>query len=72
MKTKTVPAVAARKPIGPTTAGTVFVFTYVECEDAEESLRAAGITLVGMLTSTVLQLVLTVGVLLVMVGVLVF
>ena len=61
-------------PIGflAATAGTVFVLTYVECEDAEESLRAAGITLVGMLPSTVLQLVLTVGVLLVMVGVLVF
>jgi len=54
------------------TAGTVFVLTYVEREDAEESLRTAGITLLGMLTSTLLQLVLTVGVLVVMVGVLVF
>lgn|GEM_PF-245199 len=54
------------------TAGTVFGLTYAENEDAEASARAAGITLVGMLTSTLVQLLLTVGVLVVMVGVLVF
>lgn len=54
------------------TAGTVFGLTYVENEDAEASARAAGITLVGMLTSTLVQLLLTVGILVVMVGVLVF
>jgi uncharacterized protein YqgC (DUF456 family) len=54
------------------TALTVFGLTYVENEDAEASARAAGITLVGMLTSTLVQLLLTVGILVVMVGVLVF
>lgn len=54
------------------TAGTVFALTYDEGDDVEASLRAAGVTLLGMLTSSVLQLVLTGGVLLVMVGVAVF
>jgi len=54
------------------TAGTVFGLTYVENEDAEASARAAGITIVGMLTSSLVQLLLTAGVLVVMVGVLVF
>ena len=51
------------------TAGVVFVLTYAEKRDAEESLRAAGVTLLGMLTSNVLQVLLTAGVLLVMVAV---
>ena len=51
------------------TAGTVFALTYAENDDVEASLKTAGVTLLGMLTSTVLQLVLTLGVLVVMVGV---
>jgi uncharacterized protein YqgC (DUF456 family) len=51
------------------TAGTVFVLTFVEGDDVETSARAAGVTLVGMLTSNVLQFLLTAGVLVVMVGV---
>lgn len=49
------------------TAGTVFVLTYLEIGDAQESVRAAGVTLLGMLTSSVLQLLLTGGVLVAMV-----
>lgn len=48
------------------TAGVVFLLTYLEKEDARESVRAAGVTLLGMLTSNVLQVLLTGGVLLVM------
>lgn len=51
------------------TAGTVFVLTVRENGDVEESLRAAGVTLLGMLTSSVLQLLLTAGVLVVMIAV---
>lgn len=51
------------------TAGVVFVLTYVENGDPRESLRAAGVTLAGMLTSNVAQVLLTGGVLVVMVGV---
>ena len=54
------------------TALTVFGLTYWENEDAEASARAAGVTILGMLTSSLVQLLLTVGVLLVMVLVLVF
>lgn len=49
------------------TAGTVFVLELGENDDVEASARAAVVTLVGMLTSNVLQLVLSVGILLVMV-----
>jgi len=49
------------------TAAVVFGLTYVENGDAEASLRAAGVTLLGMLTSNVLQVLLTAGVLVVMV-----
>lgn len=45
------------------TAGTVFVLELVESEDAVGSARAAGVTLVGMLTSNVLQLLLSGGIL---------
>lgn len=41
------------------TAGTVFVLTYEEDGDVEESLRTAGTTLLGMLASNVFQLLLT-------------
>lgn len=51
---------------------TVFGLTYWENEDAEASARAAGVTILGMLTSSLAQLLLTVGVLVVMVFVLVF
>jgi len=51
------------------TAGTVFALQYRDSRDAEESARAAGVTLLGMLTSSVLQVLLTAGVLVVMVGV---
>ena len=54
------------------TALTVFGLTYWENEDAEASARAAGVTILGMLTSSVVQLLLTLGVLAVMVLVLVF
>ena len=54
------------------TALTVFGLTYWENEDAEASARAAGVTILGMLTSSLAQLLLTVGVLVVMVFVLVF
>lgn len=54
------------------TALTVFGLTYWENEDAEASARAAGVTILGMLTSSLAQLLLTVGVLFVMVFVLVF
>lgn len=49
------------------TAGIVFLLTLVENGDARESLRTAGVTLLGMLTSNVLQALLTGGVLVVMV-----
>ena len=49
------------------TAGVVFVLTYLEKENARESVRTAGVTLLGMLTSNVLQVLLTAGVLVVMV-----
>lgn len=48
------------------TAGVVFVLTFLEKEDARASVRAAGVTLIGMLTSNVLQVLLTGGVLVVM------
>lgn len=48
------------------TAGVVFVLTYAENRDARTSLRAAGVTLLGMLTSNLLQVLLTGGVLVVM------
>ena len=54
------------------TALTVFGLTHWENEDAEASARAAGVTILGMLTSSLAQLLLTVGVLVVMVFVLVF
>ena len=54
------------------TALTVFGLTYWENEDAEASARAAGVTILGMLTSSLAQLLLTAGVLVVMVFVLVF
>ena len=54
------------------TALTVFGLTYWENEDAEASARAAGVTILGMLTSSLAQLLLTVGVLVVMVFVFVF
>ena len=47
------------------TAGVVFLLTLVEDGDARGSLRAAGVTLLGMLTSNVLQALLTGGVLVV-------
>ncbi|WP_123537343.1 DUF456 domain-containing protein [Halosimplex salinum] len=53
------------------TAGTVFVLELADGGDPEESARAAGVTLLGMLTSSVLQVLLTAGVLVAMVGVLV-
>jgi len=49
------------------TAGVVFVLTYAENRDARKSLRAAGVTLLGMLTSNLLQVLLTGGVLVVMI-----
>lgn len=51
------------------TAGTVFALTFRENGDVEQSARAAGVTLLGMLTSSVLQLLLTAGVLVAMLGV---
>ncbi|MFC7142388.1 DUF456 domain-containing protein [Halosimplex aquaticum] len=51
------------------TAGTVFVLELAEGGEPEESARAAGVTLLGMLTSSVLQVLLTAGVLVAMVGV---
>lgn len=51
------------------TAGTVFVMELADSGEVEESARAAGVTLAGMLTSSVLQVLLTAGVLVVMVGV---
>lgn len=51
------------------TAGTVFVLELADGGEVEESARAAGVTLLGMLTSSVLQLLLTAGVLVAMVGV---
>ncbi|MEF8885530.1 MAG: DUF456 domain-containing protein [Haloarculaceae archaeon] len=54
------------------TALTVFGLTYRENDDAEASARAAGVTMLGMLTSSLVQLLLTAGVLVVMVLVLVF
>ena len=54
------------------TGGTVFGMELAENGDIEESARAAGVTLLGMLTSNVLQLLLTGGVLVVMAGVALF
>lgn len=54
------------------TAGTVFGLTYAENEDVEASARAAGVTILGMVTSSLVQLLLTAGVFVVMVLVLVF
>ncbi len=51
------------------TAGTVFLLELAEGGELEESARAAGVTLLGMLTSSVLQILLTAGVLVAMVGV---
>lgn len=51
------------------TAGTVFLLELAEGGEFEESARAAGVTLLGMLTSSVLQVLLTAGVLVAMVGV---
>ncbi len=51
------------------TAGTVFVLELADGGEFEESARAAGVTLLGMLTSSVLQVLLTAGVLVAMVGV---
>jgi uncharacterized protein YqgC (DUF456 family) len=49
------------------TAGLVFVLTYAENGEARKSLRAAGVTLLGMLTSNLLQVLLTGGILIVMI-----
>ncbi|MFB6140090.1 MAG: DUF456 domain-containing protein [Halosimplex sp.] len=51
------------------TAGTVFVLEVLDGGEVEDSARAAGVTLLGMLTSSVLQVLLTVGVLFAMLGV---
>lgn len=51
------------------TVGTVFVLQLADGGEIEASARAAGVTLVGMLTSSVLQVLLTAGVLVAMVGV---
>jgi len=51
------------------TAGTVFLLELNEGNGFEESARAAGVTLVGMVTSSVMQVLLTAGVLVAMVGV---
>jgi hypothetical protein len=51
------------------TAGTVFLLELADGGELEESARAAGVTLLGMLTSSVLQVLLTGGVLVAMVGV---
>ena len=51
------------------TAGTVFLLELNEGNEFEESARAAGVTLVGMVTSSVMQVLLTAGVLVAMVGV---
>jgi uncharacterized protein YqgC (DUF456 family) len=51
------------------TAGTVFLMELTEGREIEESARAAGVTLVGMVTSSVMQVLLTAGVLVAMVGV---
>ncbi len=51
------------------TAGTVFLLELADGGELEPSARAAGVTLLGMLTSSVLQVLLTAGVLVAMVGV---
>jgi len=51
------------------TAGTVFLLELADGGEFEESARAAGVTLVGMVTSSVMQVLLTAGVLVAMVGV---
>ena len=51
------------------TAGTVFLMELTEGREVEESARAAGVTLVGMVTSSVMQVLLSAGVLVAMVGV---
>jgi len=51
------------------TAGTVFLMELTDGREVEESARAAGVTLVGMVTSSVMQVLLTAGVLVAMVGV---
>ncbi|MFB6086965.1 MAG: DUF456 domain-containing protein [Haloarculaceae archaeon] len=48
------------------TAGTVFVLEVLQGGAPRESARAAGVTLLGMLTSTVLQVLLTTGMFLTM------
>lgn len=48
------------------TAGTVFVIEHLDEGDVEGSARAAGVTLLGMLTSNLLGVLLTTGMFLVM------
>jgi uncharacterized protein YqgC (DUF456 family) len=49
------------------TAGTVFAVTYYRERDLDGSVEAATVTLLGMLTSSLVQVLLTAGVLIVMV-----
>lgn len=51
------------------TAGTVFALEYADSGDVEASASAAKVTLIGMLTSSLVELLLTAGVLVVMVWV---
>jgi len=54
------------------TAGTVFVLEYESAEGIEASARVAAVTLLGMLTSNLLQVLLSGGVALVMIWVVVW